>query len=43
MKQAEAQFEGKTARKNNRKRKSLIYRRIGAGLLVAMAVATSPA
>ena len=39
MKQAEAQFEGKTARKNNRKRKSLIYRRIGAGLLVAMAVA----
>ena len=39
MKQAEAQMEGKTARKNNRKRKSLLYRRIGAGFLVAMAVA----
>ena len=39
MKQAEGHSEGKAAKKNNRRRMTLIYRRIGAGLLVAMAVA----
>ena len=39
MKQAEGHSEGKAAKKNNRRRTTLIYRRIGAGLLVAMAVA----
>lgn len=39
MKQAEGHTEEKTAKKKERKRKTLLYRRIGAGVLVAMAVA----
>jgi len=39
MKQAEAHSEDRTARKKTRKQKRLIYRRVGAGVLAAMAVA----
>lgn len=39
MRQAESHSEAKTAKKKERKRKTLLYRRIGAGVLVAMAVA----
>lgn len=39
MKQAEGRSEGKAAKRDNRRRMTLLYRRIGAGLLVAMAAA----
>ncbi len=39
MRQSEAQNGSKRAGKSQRKRRTLLYRRIGAGLLVAMAVA----
>ena len=39
MKQAEAHTEEKAARKNSHRSKALLYRRIGAGILVALAIA----
>ena len=38
MKQAETYSEEKAARKNSHRSKTLLYRRIGAGILVALAI-----